>query len=117
MLMSGQVPDKNMFAYVVGDPTVFTLAGWDPAEQGTTYRLQANGCQIGANGLQIGLPSDSSAVNAQAVIASALTIASASVITPDTNDTTSHSIEIVISAVHAPSRDLRIAIFGLEVAE
>ena len=50
-------------AYVVGAPVLFTLTGWDTAEQGTTYTLTAEGYKIGENGVQLGLPSDSSTVN------------------------------------------------------
>ena len=41
-------------AYVVGAPVLFTLTGWDTAEQGTTYTLTAEGYKIGENGVQLG---------------------------------------------------------------
>ena len=66
-------------SYVVGTPVSFTLTGWDAAAQGTTYTLKAVGYKPGANGVQLGLPSDSSTVNTQAVVASALTIANTNV--------------------------------------
>ena len=50
-------------AYVVGLPVALTLTGWDHAVQGTTYKLKAEGYKIGAGGVQLGLPSDSSTVN------------------------------------------------------
>lgn len=37
--------------YVVGLPISFTLTGWDPDVQGTTYKLEAVGYKPGANGV------------------------------------------------------------------
>ena len=104
-------------AYVVGAPVLFTLTGWDPAVQGTTYKLKAVGYKPGVNGVQLGLPSDSSTVNTQAVIAAALTIVNTKVTAPDKEKNVAGFTEITISAVNAPSRDLTVAIFGLEEAE
>ena len=104
-------------AYVVGAPVLFTLTGWDAAEQGTTYTLTAEGYKIGANGVQLGLPSDSSTVNTQAVVAAALTIVNTAVYAPNKDKNTAGYTIITISAVTAPSRDLTVAIFGLEEAE
>ena len=104
-------------AYVVGSPVSFTLTGWDVAEQGTTYKLKAEGYKIGAGGVQLGLPSDSSTVNTQAVVAAALTIVNTTVAAPDKSKNVAGFTEITISAVTAPSRDLTVAIFGLEEAE
>ena len=101
-------------AYVVGAPVLFTLTGWDTAEQGTTYTLTAEGYKIGENGVQLGLPSDSSTVNTQAVIAAALTIVNTAVTAPNKNTNT---VGFTTSAVNAPSRELTVAIFGLEEAE
>ena len=103
--------------YVVGAPVLFTLTGWDAAEQGTTYTLTAEGYKIGANGVQLGLPSDSSTVNTQAVIAAALTVVNTAVTAPNKKEGTVGFTTITISAVNAPSRELTIAIFGLEEAE
>lgn len=103
--------------YVVGTPVSFTLTGWDPDVQGTTYKLKAEGYKIGAGGVQLGLPSDSSTVNTQAVVAAALTIVNTKVVAPNKNTNTVGYTEITISAVTAPSRDLTVAIFGLEEAE
>ena len=103
-------------AYVVGAPVLFTLTGWDTAEQGTTYTLTAEGYKIGENGVQLGLPSDSSTVNTQAVVA-ALTIVNTAVTAPNKNTNTVGFTTITISAVNAPSRELTVAIFGLEEAE
>ena len=104
-------------AYVVGLPVALTLTGWDPAVQGTTYKLKAEGYKIGAGGVQLGLPSDSSTVNTQAVVAAALTIVNTAVTAPDKNTNTVGFTTITISAVNAPSRELTVAIFGLEEAE
>lgn len=104
-------------AYVVGLPVALTLTSWDPAVQGTTYKLKAEGYKIGAGGVQLGLPSDSSTVNTQAVVAAALTIVNTTVATPNKNTNTAGYTLITISAVTAPSRELTVAIFGLEEAE
>lgn len=103
--------------YVVGVPVSFTLTGWDVVEQGTTYKLKAVGYKIGAGGVQLGLPSDSSTVNTQAVVAAALTIVKTAVTAPDKDKNIAGYTEITISAVNAPSRELTVAIFGLEEAE
>ncbi len=104
-------------SYVVGAPVSFTLTGWDPDAQGTTYKLKAEGYKIGARGVQLGLPSNSSTVNTQAVVAAALTIANTNVTEPDKEKNEAGFTEISISAVNAPSRELTVAIFGLEEAE
>lgn len=104
-------------AYVVGAPVLFTLTGWDPDAQGTTYKLKAEGYKIGAGGVQLGLPPDSSTVNTQAVVAAALTIVNTQVVAPNKNTNTAGYTEITISAVTAPSRELTVAIFGLVEAE
>lgn len=104
-------------AYVVGAPVLFTLTGWDPDAQGTTYKLKAEGYKIGAGGVQLGLPSDFSTVNTQAVVAAALTIVNTQVVAPNKNTNTAGYTIITISAVTAPSRDLTVAIFGLVEAE
>ena len=103
--------------YVVGLPVALTLTGWDPDAQGTTYKLKAEGYKIGAGGVQLGLPSDSSTVNTQAVVAAALTIVNTTVAAPDKSKNVAGFTEITISAVTAPSRELTVAIFGLEEAE
>ena len=104
-------------SYVVGLPVALTLTGWDPDAQGTTYKLKAEGYKIGAGGVQLGLPSDSSTVNTQAVVAAALTIVNTAVYAPNKNTNTAGYTIMTISAVTAPSRDLTVAIFGLEEAE
>ena len=104
-------------SYVVGLPVALTLTGWDPDAQGTTYKLKAEGYKIGAGGVQLGLPSNSSTVNTQAVVAAALTIVNTQVVAPNKDTNTAGYTIITISAVTAPSRDLTVAIFGLVEAE
>ena len=65
----------------------------------------------------MGLPSDSSTVNTQAVVAAALTIVNTAVTAPDKSKNVAGFTEITISAVTAPSRELTVAIFGLVEAE
>ena len=113
----GTLEESGGLTYVVGSPVSFTLTGWDPDAQGTTYKLKAEGYKIGPGGVQLGLPSDSSTVNTQAVVAAALTIVKTAVYAPNKDTNTVGYTEITISAVTAPSRDLTVAIFGLEEAE
>ena len=113
----GTLEESGGTSYVVGLPVALTLTGWDPDAQGTTYKLKAEGYKIGAGGVQLGLPSDSSTVNTQAVVAAALTIVNTMVIAPNKDTNTAGYTEITISAVTAPSRDLTVAIFGLVEAE
>lgn len=113
----GTLEESGGLTYVVGSPVALTLTGWDPDAQGTTYKLKAEGYKIGAGGVQLGLPSDSSTVNTQAVVAAALTIVNTAVTAPDKSKNVAGFTEITISAVTAPSRDLTVAIFGLEEAE
>ena len=103
--------------YVPGTPLSFTISGWDAAVQGTTYTLKADGYKIGANGLQIGLPADSSTVNTQAVVAAALTLANATVTAPNMEKNIVGYTTLEIVAVTPPDRDITVAIFGLEEAE
>lgn len=113
----GTLEESGGLTYVVGSPVALTLTGWDPAVQGTTYKLKAEGYKIGAGGVQLGLPSDSSTVNTQAVVAAALTIVNTAVYAPNKDKNTAGYTIITISAVTAPRRDLTVAIFGLEEAE
>ena len=88
--------------YVPGTPLSFTISGWDAAVQGTTYTLKADGYKIGANGLQIGLPADSSTVNTQAVVAAALTLANATVTAPNMEKNIVGYTTLEIVAVTSP---------------
>lgn len=115
--LTGTLEESGGLTYVVGEPVTFTLTGWDPDAQGTTYELKAEGYKIGENGVQLGLPSDSSTVNTQAVIAAALTIVNTSVYAPNKDKNIAGYARIFISAVTAPSRDLTVAIFGLVEVE
>ena len=117
VIVGDQIGTGGGPTYVVGTPVLFTLTGWDPDAQGTTYKLKAEGYKIGAGGVQLGLPSDSSTVNTQAVVAAALTIVNTQVVAPNKNTNTAGYTIITISAVTAPSRDLTVAIFGLVEAE
>ena len=113
----GTLEESGGLTYVVGLPVALTLTGWDPDAQGTTYKLKAEGYKIGAGGVQLGLPSDSSTVNTQAVVAAALTIVKTAVYAPNKDTNTAGYTIITISAVTAPSRELTVAIFGLVEAE
>ena len=119
--INGIAPDENgnidievsttIHAYVVGNPVSFTLSAdsWD----GTTYTLKAEGYGIGDDGLQIGLPPDSSTVNTQAVVEAALTLVYSKATAA--TDTAAAYVTMKISAVAAPTEDVTIAIFGLAV--
>ena len=115
----GTLEESGGTSYVVGEPVLFTLPKWDAANEGTTpfHGLQAEGYKIGANGVQLGLPSDSSVVNTQAMIEAALTIVRTEVTEPKPSEGECGRTFIDLSAVNAPSRDLTVAIFGLEEAE
>lgn len=103
--------------YVVGLPVAFTLEGWDPEIQGTTYTLVCVGYKIGEGGLQIGLMPDSSTVNTQAVVAAALSIVDTAVTVPNQEKKTAGSVTVTINAVNGPDRELTIALFGLDPCE
>lgn len=104
--------------YVVGTPVSYTLTGWDPDSQGTTYALPATGYKVGASGLQIGLPSDSSGPNTQAVVAAALTVQTWAYTAADTSKNVAGYTTVTIVGTNAPTRELTVALFGLEeVAE
>lgn len=94
--------------YVSGTPVLFTIAAttW---KDNSTVGINAKGYVIGDYGLQIGLPSETSVVNAQAVIKAALTICECST----TNSTTAPNASIYIVAIEPPTIDVEIAIFGL----
>ena len=115
----GTLEESGGTSYVVGEPVLFTLPKWDAANEGTTpfHGLRAEGYKIGANGVQLGLPSDSSVVNTQAMIEAALTIVRTEVAAPKPSEGECGRTYIDLSAVNAPSRDLTVAIFGLEEAE
>lgn len=101
--------------YVVGEPVelLIPVDSWN----GTTSEPKAYGYKKGEFSVQLGLPSDSSNPNTQAVIAAALTVASASAVAPDLEKNTVGRVDFRISAVNVPTRDIVVAIFGLEEAE
>lgn len=92
-------------SYVTGDPVEVTLssASWN----GSRYIATVEGYKVGSYGLQIGVPSNSSVINTQSMIEAALTVS-------DYSSTTTNA-SIVIAAVNAPTTDLIIWLFGLEV--
>ena len=98
---------------MVGKPIEFTISGWD-VNGNSVKTIKATGYKVGANGLQLGLPAKSSTTNTQAVIGAALTI-------PKTGFTAASGsaaayTTIYVSAANIPTRDITIAIFGLEAA-
>lgn len=101
--------------YVVGEPAevLITADSWD----GTTSEPIAYGYKEGSSGVQLGLPSDSSTTNTQAAVAAALTVTRVSTSAPDLEDNTVGRVNFRVSAVSVPTRDIKVAIFGLEEAE
>ena len=97
-----QIYGGTQTSYIYATPTEFTLAKdkWN----GTTYTLDITGYTV-ASTPQLGLPPVSDYANTTAAVKAALTI-------PESN-----SSSITISAVNAPTRDLKIAIFGLTATE
>jgi hypothetical protein len=107
----GSVGDTE---YVIGTPVATTLAvdSWN----GSRYTLTIENYNVGSFGLQIGVPSDSSVINTQAMVEAALTISDYSSTAANTENGTPASASIVISAVNIPSTALYIWLFGLEAA-
>lgn len=105
-LLSGTLIIPNVLdtVYIISSPVEFVLAvdNWN----GSDYKLEIKNYKVGNNGVQIGLPLETSTTNAQDVIRSALTI----VYTSSSNS----GITLTISAVNTPTRDITISIFGLE---
>ena len=99
--------------YVIGEPLerVISAAEWDPELNGATYEMEIDGYLPGEYGVQIGLPSETSTVNAQAVAAAALSIPNVTL--KSSNDVVT-GVQITLSAVNPPTKDLTIAFFGLE---
>ena len=104
--------DVPSTTYVIGNPIEFVLSvdSWN----GTSYSLEAENYSVGSKDVQIGLPSKSSTVNAQAVIKAALTIVKTYNISADKENGTPAYAELIISAVNTPTKDITVAIFGLE---
>lgn len=99
--------------YVIGEPLERVISGsaWDPDLNGATYEMGIDGYVPGEYGVQIGLPSETSTVNAQAVVAAALSIPN---VTLQSEDGATTGVRITLSAVNPPTGDLTIALFGLE---
>ena len=102
---SGGVATK----FIVGSPVTFTLSKdeWN----GSMYTLYAYLYAVGANGVQIGLPSGTSNPNAQRVVEAALTVNSTH--TYAGSDTAQPYARLYIIAAEPPTEDLEIAVFGL----
>lgn len=89
-------------SYVKSDGEEFTL--YEKNWNGSSYSLDVTGFVI-SHAPQIGLPEISDYPNTRAVVYAALTI-------PEASGNT-----VVISAVHVPTKDVKIMIFGLSAAE
>jgi hypothetical protein len=100
--------------YIIGTPVAATLAvsAWN----GSRYDLKLDNYKVGSFGIQIGIPSDSSVINTQALIEAALTVSDYGSAVANTENGTPASVSIVIAAVNTPSTELSIWIFGLEAA-
>ncbi len=94
---------------VVGEPVVVTLSKdkWN----GSCYTLTGELYTIGQYGVQIGLPSNTSNVNAQNLIRAALTINNSYYYGGD--NSTNPYIQLLIVAVEVPEEDIDIALFGV----
>lgn len=100
--------------YVVGTPVAYTISSWDEYSEGHRKIISIQGYKVGENGVQVGLMSDSSAKNTEAVVAAALTVIRA---TSSTNSNTGvTTTSIYLSAVHIPTEEITVAFFGLEAA-
>lgn len=105
-------PGVTAVAYVVGSPVEFTIpsTAWD----GTHCTVKAEGYQAGSDGLYIGLPANDDTVNTQRVVAAALTLPNYTFTEANTENNTPAYTTLTISAVEAPTEDIKIAVFGLE---
>lgn len=110
MALKGKGSGEDLDAtYVVGTPVTFTLEkdNWG----GSMYTLYAYLYAAGESGVQIGLPSGTSNLNAQKVIKAALTINSTYNYAGST--TAQPYCRLYIVAVEPPTEDIEIAVFGL----
>lgn len=94
--------------YVIGTPTIITIpsTSWDEADRGTTSNsidLKPLSLATGENGTQMDIPADSSERNTANMIQSGLTLI----------DAGSGASSLTFSAVHVPTQDIQVAIFGL----
>ena len=100
--------------YVVGTPVAYTISSWDEYTEGHRKSISIQGYKVGENGVQVGLMSDSSAKNTEAVVAAALTVIRA---TSSTNSNTGvTTTTIYLTAVYVPTEEITVAFFGLEAA-
>ena len=100
--------------YVVGTPVEYTISSWDEYSEGHRKSISIQGYKVGENGVQVGLMSDSSAKNTEAVVAAALTVIRA---TSSTNSNTGvTTTTIYLTAVYVPTEEITVAFFGLEAA-
>ena len=107
--------EASTTSYVVGEPVelILSTANWN----GSRYTATVEGYKVGSYGLKIGVPSDSSVINTQAMIEAALTVSDHSFTAADAENGTAAYTTIVIAAVNTPAIDLTIWLFGLEVTE
>lgn len=101
-------------AYVIGEPAEVTVPAslWD----GTSCEVRVNGYESGGKGVVIGLPVNDSTTNSQQVIKSALTISNCDYGSANVENNTAAYANIRLSAVEAPSSDIKVAFFGLKEA-
>ena len=96
--------------YVIGAPmeVVLSLDNWS----GTTYNIKLENYKIGEYGLQVGMPLVSDANIAQMIVECAFTIPY-SYFSSATSSAAAYTT-LRISAIKTPTRDIPIALFGLE---
>lgn len=107
----GEIVGGDFGGYVVGEPAELSipLSSWD----GTTSEPIVYGYKEGPSSVQLGLMPGSSTPVTQEVIASALTITRVSTAAPDLEKNTVGRVNFRIVAVNVPTRDIKVAIFGL----
>lgn len=96
--------------YVISEPVDIALdaSSWN----GHSYHLYLSGYNYNIeSGIQVGLPTSSSAVNTQAVIKAAISIQYYSQYAP--SESSAGSVSIDFSVVNVPTEDITIAIYGL----
>ncbi len=107
------VASAPVSGYVIGEPfdVELDVDTWN----GTTYsELIISNYKEGPYGVQVGLPTNSSAPEMQAVIEAALTIVQVRTLVASDDGTTPQRIALTFSAVKQPTTSLKIALFGLE---
>ena len=96
--------------YIVGAPIEFNLSidNW----VGTTYSIKIEGYNVGAYGVQVGMPSVTDVNVAQEIIECALTVPTWSH-TVATSTAAAYTT-VKLSAIRTPSMDIPVLLFGLE---